>query len=128
MYAFKEISEEALEEVFTGFPVTFNDIMNVTITKEITEREIGALVRDMAKDKTPGHDGLPIEFVQRLWPTIGVDFHKMLLGSMEEGNLHDGVTKGHISLISKEGDAKDLNHWSPITLLPVIYKIFAKTL
>ena len=33
-----------------------------------------------------------------------------------------------ISLIPKEGDAKDLNYWRPITLLTVIYKIFAKTL
>ena len=47
---------------------------------------------------------------------------------MEEGNLHDGVTNGFISFIPKEGDAKDLNHWRPITLLPLIYKIFAKTL
>ena len=117
-----------MEEVFTGFPVTFNDTMNVTITKAITERELAAVVRDMAKGKAPGHDGLPIEFFQRLWPTIGVDFHKMLIGSMEKRNLHDGVTKGLISLIPKDGDAKDLNHWRPITLLPVIYKIFAKTL
>ena len=128
LYAYKEISEEALEEVFTNFPITINDTMNVAITKEITERDIGAVVRDMTKGKVLGHDGLPIEFFQRLWPTIGVDFHKMLLSSMEEKNLHDGVTKGFISFIPKEGDAKDLNLWRPITLLLVIYKIFAKTL
>ena len=98
LYAFKEILEEALEEVFTGFPVTFNDIVNVTTIKEITERDLGAVVRDLAKGKTPGHEGLSIEFSQRLWPTIGVDFHKMLLSSMEEGNLYNGVTKGLIRL------------------------------
>ena len=98
LYAFKEILEEALEEVFTGFPVTFNDIVNVTTIKEITERDLGAVVRYLVKGKTPGHEGLSIEFSQRLWPTIGVDFHKMLLSSMEEGNLYNGVTKGLIRL------------------------------
>ena len=47
---------------------------------------------------------------------------------MENGALHKGVTKGLISLISKEGDSKDLNYWRPITLLMASYKVFAKTL
>ena len=52
----------------------------------------------------------------------------MLLSIIEEGNLHDGITKDFISFIPKEEDTKDLNLWRPITLLLVIYKIFAKTL
>ena len=42
--------------------------------------------------------------------------------------LHEGVTKGLICLIPKEGDSKDLNFWRPITLLRIIYKIIAKVL
>ena len=38
------------------------------------------------------------------------------------------MTKGLISLIPKERNAKDLNHWRPITLLTTAYKIFAKSL
>ena len=52
----------------------------------------------------------------------------MLLRSIERGVLHEGVTKRIICLIPKEGDSKDLNYWRPITLLTLIYKIFAKTL
>ena len=33
-----------------------------------------------------------------------------------------------VCLILKEGDAKDLNYWRPITLLTVIYNFFAKAL
>lgn len=36
------------------------------------------------------------------------------------------MTKCLISFIPKEGDLKDLNYWRPITLLTVMYKIFAK--
>lgn len=82
----------------------------------------------MAKGKAPGHDRIPIDFFQKLWPTVGHDFHHMLLKGMEEGTLYEGVTKGLISLIPKEGDFKDLNYWRPITLLMDSYKIFAKAL
>ena len=52
----------------------------------------------------------------------------MIIQSMEEGAFHEGVTKGLISLIPKEGDTKDLHYWRPITLLTASYKIFPKTL
>ena len=65
------MSEETIMEVFTGFRTSFSEEMNASLTKEITERELGGVVRDMAKGKAPGHDGIPIEFFQRLWPTVG---------------------------------------------------------
>lgn len=52
----------------------------------------------------------------------------MILSGIERRTLHEGVTRGLISLIPKEGDSKDLNYWRPITLLTTSYKIFAKTL
>ena len=128
LYGHKEVSEETIIEVFVEFQATFIEEMNASLTKEITERELGGVVRDMAKGKALDHDGIPIEFFQQLWSTVGQDFLQMVLRSIKRGELHEGVTKGIICLISKEGDSKDLNHWRPITLLPVIYKIFAKTL
>lgn len=52
----------------------------------------------------------------------------MILKDIEERQLHEGVSKGLICLIPKEGDTKDLNYWRPVTLLSVMYKIFAKVL
>ena len=52
----------------------------------------------------------------------------MLLKGFEEGKLHEGVTRGLISLIPKERDATNLNYWRPLTLLTNSYKILAKTL
>jgi hypothetical protein len=92
------------------------------------ERELRGAVNSITKDKAPGHDGIPIDFFQKMWHTIGKDFHLMVKKNIEEKKLHEGVTKGLICLIPKEGDAKDLNYWRPITLLTVSYKIFAKAL
>lgn len=88
--------------------------MNVALAKDITQKELSAAVSSMAKGKAPGHDGIPIEFFQKMWMTIGNDFHRMLLKGIEEGTLHEGVTRGLISLISKEGDSKDLKNGDPL--------------
>jgi hypothetical protein len=45
----------------------------------------------------------------------------MLTQSMDEGAFHEGVTKGFISMIPKEGHSKDLNYWRSITLLTASY-------
>ena len=95
-------------EVLEGFPATFTYDMNVTLSKDITERELLATVQSMAKGKAPGHYGIPIELFQKLWLTIGHDFHRIILRGAKEGVLHEGVTKGLINLIFKEGDAKEI--------------------
>ena len=79
LYKYRAISEEALVEVFEGFPVTFTDDMIVSIIKRITEKKLTA----MAKGKAPGHDGIPIEFFQELWPTLEDDYLQMILQGIQ---------------------------------------------
>lgn len=67
------------------------------------------VVRDMAKRKAPGHDGILVEFFQKLWPTLGEDFHQMVLKGIEQKRFHEGVTMGLVSLIPKEGELKSLD-------------------
>lgn len=67
-------------------------------------------ILSMAKMIAPGHDGLPIKFFQRFWLTIGPGFRQMLTRGMENMVLHEGVTKGLISLIPNNRDIKDLNY------------------
>lgn len=117
-----------MSEVFEGFPPTFNEEMNATLAQQITEGELRTIVRDMAKGKAPRYDGILVEIFQQLWPTLGDDFHRMILRGIKEKGFHEGVTRGSVSLIPKEGELREINHWWPITLLTIIYKIFAKTL
>ena len=58
-----------------GVLATFTPVMNEALVKEVTERELRGAVNSMAKGKAPGHDGIPVEFYQKMWPTISKDFH-----------------------------------------------------
>lgn len=102
--------------------------MNEVLSRDILEKELSSAILSMAKGKTLGHDGIPIEFFQKCWPTIRADFLQMLYKGMESWTLHEGVAKGLISLIPKEGDSKDLNCWRLIILLTASYMVSAKTL
>jgi hypothetical protein len=128
LYKHKKISEEALDEVFRDLPITFTPSMNEVFFKEITEEELGVAAKAMAKGKAPGHDGIPLEFFQKTWPYVCIDYYVMIIQGFEDETLHEGITKGLISLIPKEGDKAYLNYWRPITLFTAAYKIFAKSL
>jgi hypothetical protein len=128
LYGHKDISEETLTKVMEKVPATFTNAMNEALRKKITEKELRQAVNSMAKGKTPGHDGNPVEFFQTIWPTIDRDFYLMIKKNIEDKQLHKGVTKGLICLIPKGVGAKDLNYWRPITLFTVTYKIFVKAL
>lgn len=93
-----------------GLPATFMKDMNESLAKDITEKELSSVIMSMTKRKDAGHDGILVELFQELWSTLGQDFHLMISKGMKNETLHEGVTKGLISLIPKEGDAKDLNY------------------
>ena len=102
--------------------------MNENLFQDIYVEQLANVVTSMAKGKALRHEGIPMEFFQHLWQTVGHDIHQMILRVIHSREFHVGVTKGTISLIPNERDKKDLNYWRPITLLTTTYRIFAKIL
>lgn len=54
LYRHNDISNEALREVFEGFPITFMNAMNATLARDIIEKDLSSMVMSMAKGKTSG--------------------------------------------------------------------------
>lgn len=81
------------------------------------------------KGKTPGPDGIPLEFYQKFWHLIGKDlteiFNNIFLANVAPGNFNHSVIK----LVYKgKGPRKLLKNWRPISLLNSDYKILTKIL
>jgi len=89
----------------------------------ITCEEALAAAKGMARGKTPGLDGLPVEFYLAFWPVLGTDLVSVLNFSFREGNLTISQRRGVISLIHKKDDPLNMKNWRPISLLTVDYKI-----
>ena len=93
-----------------------------------TMQELKVAVKGMARNKSPGLDGLTAEFYQMFFPKIG----ELLLKAINyafttSGKLHSSAMRGVITLIPKPGkDMHKLSDQRPITLLCQDYKLVEK--
>ena len=96
--------------------------------QNITPEECKLSLFSMKLNKSPGSDGLSVEFYQAFWDHLWGPFMNSLNESIRKSQLTDTQSHGVLSLIFKSGDETNLNNWRPITLLNVDYKIITRTL
>ena len=82
----------------------------------------------MKSNKTPGDDGLPIEFYRKFWNDLKEIIVKSFNESYAKQNLPESQKRSLISLIHKKGSRLDLQNWRPISLLNHDYKILSMVL
>jgi exonuclease III len=94
----------------------------------LTLAECKNVVHSMKNNKSPGIDGLSVEFYQTFWNIVGTHVVNSLNESYDNGSLSPLQRQGLITLLYKSGDPLNLDNWRPITLLNVDYKIAAHAL
>ena len=85
-------------------------------------------LKGMSRNKSPGLDGLPMEFYLHFWATLGNDLVEVLNHSYENMSLSSSQSRGVITLVPKKGNLCLLKNWRPITLLNVDYKIASRAI
>ena len=94
---------------------------------QITDKEIEQAMLEMNNNKTPGQDGIPVDFYKVFWMYLKEPFMSMMLYGYQQQELHETARKGILNLIPKPNkDAKLIKNLRPITLLNVDYKIIEK--
>ena len=78
--------------------------------------------------KTPGGDGITVEFYRKFWKLVSGPLHKNYVNCMENGALNPSGKRGIINLIPKKSDPLLVKNWRGISLLNYDYKIWAKAL
>ena len=83
----------------------------------------------MAKEKTPGTDGLPCEFYKAFWKDIGETLTEALNFSYQTRKLAVSERRGIVKRIpKKDADPNLIKNWRPLTLLNCDYKIASKVI
>ena len=75
-----------------------------TLQAPLTQEELRTALWDMSPGKSPGPDGIVLEFYKVCWNFIGAEFTSMIAESVSAGRLPPGVTQGMIVLLHKGGD------------------------
>ena len=95
----------------------------------ITLEECQNIIKTFPLNKTPGNDGLPIEFYSAFWPLIGDVLIDCYNKAYESKEMSNSQRQGVITLIEKTGkDRTYLENWRPISLTNVDAKIASKVI
>ena len=102
---------------------------NEKLTKKVEINEIKEVIQSMENGKSPGVDGIPIEFYKEFLETIIPDLQKTYNETLFTNKKTPKTwNQAMITLIPKKGTIKLLKYWRPISLLCVDYKILTKIL
>ena len=137
-----DITKQYYDKLFQAGPTNRNlqnkilSKSNVRLTQEqkdfaekhvdLSELENG--MKNLPIGKSPGLDGLPVEFYRKMWPVIKEDFLEMVMEAQRLKILSVTQRKGIFKLVFKKEDRSDLKYYRPISLLNVDLKIITKTL
>ena len=92
-----------------------------------TFEEFTQSLRGLARGKTPGNDGLTMDFYIIMWKQVGKPLWEAVLESHKEGKLYLSARRGVISLIPKKNrDPLYIKNYRPISLLNNDHKLVAK--
>ena len=106
-----------------------SDIQKEELATPFTFEEFTAALKGMAKQKTPGIDGLSCEFYIMFFKLVGQMIWNAMLLAHKQGHMYKSARRGVISLIPKKHkDPLEIKGWCPLTLLCVDCKIVTRML
>ncbi len=97
---------------------------------KITKNDVTRMIhKEMDTGKSPGDDGLTVDFYRKFWQYLVDPLFNSLKASQEKGQLSDSQRRSVIRLIAKKGkDQTEIKGWRPISLMNTDAKIFSKCL
>lgn len=128
LYSEEQVDPNSQEVVFNTIKTKLDINQQASCDTAIDIEQLTKSLNEMSKNKSPGFDGLTVEFYKKFWNLLGPLFAEVVEEIEISKQLTKSMQKGIISLIYKKGDKKNLKNWRPITLLNVDYKIISKTL
>ena len=123
-----EIDLSAQQDLLANISAHLPDEARDSCEGLLSVGEVHTALEGMARNKSPGSDGLPMEFYSAFWDVLGHDLVEVLNCSLASGSLPTSLRCALISLIFKTGDRLEHKNWRPISLLNVDYKLCARSL
>ncbi|CAM2098366.1 unnamed protein product [Caretta caretta] len=94
----------------------------------LTLAEFSEALRHMPTNKSPGMDGLTVEFYRVFWGVLSPDLVTVWAVSLQSRVLPLSCRRAMLALLLKKGDLRDLRNWHPVSLLSMDYKVVVKAI
>ncbi|RCN43593.1 hypothetical protein ANCCAN_10436 [Ancylostoma caninum] len=86
--------------------------------------EVRHAIETMPRGKAPGSDGIIVELLQACRPTLYAALARRFSRYLAKCEVPVAWKRSSTILDFKKGDKENLENYRPITLLPVLYKVF----
>lgn len=98
---------------------TLTDEEKLQCEGPLTVEECNKTIKSFKNNKTPGNDGLPIEFYLKFWPIFGHQVVDAFNSGYMRGKMTTSQKQAVITVLDKGKDRSLLKNWRPISLLNV---------
>ncbi|KAL6727183.1 hypothetical protein Aduo_009080 [Ancylostoma duodenale] len=125
------VIEEYYERLFRSSVATAPGRMltpRLENTLPFTPSEVRHAVESMPSGKCSGEDKLVAEDVKACGRPLYVALARRCTRYVEESRVPTAWKTSNTVLLHKKGDKEDLDNYRPISLLPVLYKVFTRCL
>ena len=127
LYTSTSVKDEDIDEYLdkVDLPHVLDENEKLKCEGLLSLSECQEVIKNMKMNRSPGNDGLPVEFYKTFWNDINILVVNSLNEAFCKGKLSSTQTRAIMSLIFKKGDRQLLKNWRPISLLNTDYKIAA---
>jgi hypothetical protein len=119
---------EAIQRITQHIPHLVIEEQNKNLNKPIAEEEIDQVIQEIPNGKAPGPDGFTVDFFKAYWEEVKHDVYRVVGGSRISTSILKALNDTMITLIPKENEARTPDHYKPIALCNVVYKIISKVI
>ncbi|KAL5578952.1 hypothetical protein UlMin_011394 [Ulmus minor] len=107
---------------------SISEEQNVRLVAIPDHEEIRRVVFNMGNFKAPGPDGMTSLFYKSYWQTVGGDVIALVQDFFRSNRLLPELNYSNIVLIPKTDKPTSMNHYRPISVCNLVYKVIAKLL
>ena len=123
LYKKRIVNDVSIEEIASNIP-TLDLQQSEDLEGLITYEEASEVLKNMKNGKSPGTDGMTVDFFKFFWKDLGHFIVKSLNEGFKTGKMSITQREGIIVCIPKGDRPREfLKNWRPISLLNVVYKI-----
>ena len=126
MYKKEGVDTTLQNKILKSLNTKLSNLDKAECDKILQEPEIFDALTELPLGKTPGLDGLNVEFYRTMWSFIKDDYITMVEQVYQTQNLTYNQRKGAIRLIFKKEDRYNLKNYRPVSLINVDVKFITK--